>query len=125
MVRRINFKEINIRRASDHIVAVVCGAATKAHIQSEEDRKEYIQSFFEKGQVPNKALLRTIYPIEFIYEGYRYKFTATKSSNDSYTLFLNGTRGVVGVRSLSDGGLLCAIDGEISFYLLERRACCN
>lgn len=100
----------------DHIVAVVCGAATKAHIQSEEDRKEYIQSL-EKGQVPNKALLRTIYPIEFIYEGYRYKFTATKSSNDSYTLFLNGTRGVVGVRSLSDGGLLCAIDGNLILFI--------
>lgn len=106
----------------DHIVAVVCGAATKAHIQSEEDRKEYIQSL-EKGQVPNKALLRTIYPIEFIYEGYRYKFTATKSSNDSYTLFLNGTRGVVGVRSLSDGGLLCAIDGKShSIYWKEEPA---
>lgn len=95
----------------DPIVAVVCGAATKAHIQAEEDKKEYIQSL-EKGQVPNKSLLKTIFPVEFIYEGQRYKFTATKSSNDTYTLFLNGTRCVVGVRPLSDGGLLCAIDGK-------------
>lgn len=95
----------------DPIVAVVCGAAAKSHIQTEEDRKEYFTSL-EKGQVPNKNLLRTIYPVDFIYEGHRYKFTVTKSAVDAYTLFLNGTRCVVGVRPLSDGGLLVAIGGK-------------
>lgn len=95
----------------DPILAVLCGAATKAYIASQEDKLEYTNSL-ERGQVPNKALLRTIYPIEFIYEGHKYKFTATKSSEDTYTLFLNGTRAIVGIRSLSDGGLLCAIDGK-------------
>lgn len=95
----------------DPTIAVICGAVTKAHIQSEDEIKEYIQSL-EKGQVPNKNLLKTIFPVDFIYEGYRYKFTATKSSNDSYTLFLNGSRVVVGLRSLSDGGLLIAIGGK-------------
>ena len=56
--------------------------------------------------------MKTIFPVEFIYEGERYKFTATKSSEDKYTLFLNGSRCVVGARSLSDGGLLCALDGK-------------
>lgn len=106
----------------DPIVAVVCGAVTKAHIQTEEDKRDYILSL-EKGQIPNKNLLRTIFPIEFIYEGQRYKFTATKSSKDSYTLFLNGTRGVVGIRPLSDGGLLCAIGGKShSVYWKEEAA---
>lgn len=95
----------------DPTIAVVCGAITKAHIQLVEDKTEIVQSL-EKGQVPNKNLLRTIFPVEFIYEGYRYKFTATKSSETTYTLFLNGTRGVVGIRELSDGGLLIAIDGK-------------
>lgn len=95
----------------DPILAVLCGAATKAYIASQEDKLEYTNSL-ERGQVPSKALLRTIFPIEFIYEGHKYKFTATKSSEDTYTLFLNGTRAIVGIRSLSDGGLLCAIDGK-------------
>lgn len=95
----------------DPIIAVVCGAATKAHILAEEDKEEYIRSL-EKGQIPNKNLLRTIYPVEFTYEGLKYKFTATKSSTDTYTLFLNGTRCVIGVRPLSDGGLLIALDGK-------------
>lgn len=95
----------------DPIIAVICGATAKAHILSEEDKAEYIQSL-EKGQVPNKNLLRTIYPIEFIYDGHKYKFTATKSSAESYTLFLNGTRGVVGVRLLTDGGLLISLGGK-------------
>ena len=106
----------------DPIVAVVCGAVTKAHIQAEEDKKEYIESL-EKGQVPNKSLLRTIFPVEFIYEGERYKFTATKSSEDKYTLFLNGSRCVIGARPLSDGGLLCALDGKShSIYWKEEAA---
>lgn len=95
----------------DPVLAVLCGAATKAYIASKEDNTEYTTSL-EKGRVPNKSLLRTIFPIEFIYEGHKYKFTATKSSEETYTLFLNGTRAVVGVRSLSDGGLLCAIGGK-------------
>ena len=95
----------------DPILAVLCGAATKAYIASQEDRTEYVSSL-ERGQVPNKSLLRTIFPIEFIYEGHKYKFTATMSADDTYTLFLNGTRAVVSVRSLSDGGLLCAIGGK-------------
>lgn len=95
----------------DPVLAVLCGAATKAHIASREDRLEYTNSL-ERGQVPSKSLLRTVFPIEFIYEGHKYKFTATMSSDETYTLFLNGTRAVVGVRSLSDGGLLCAIGGK-------------
>ncbi|KAI5963567.1 ACC1 [Candida pseudojiufengensis] len=95
----------------DPIIAVVCGAVAKAHIQAEEERKEYINSL-EKGQVPHKNLLRTIFPVEFIYEGERYKFTATKSSDDKYTLFLNGSRCTIGARSLSDGGLLCTLGGK-------------
>ncbi|KAI5951033.1 ACC1 [Candida jiufengensis] len=95
----------------DPIIAVVCGAVTKAHIQAEEERKDYINSL-EKGQVPHKNLLKTIFPVEFIYEGERYKFTATKSSEDKYTLFLNGSRCTVGARSLSDGGLLCTLGGK-------------
>lgn len=103
----------------DPILAVLCGAATKAHIASQEDRLEYRASL-ERGQVPNKALLRTIFPIEFIYEGHKYKFTATMSSEETFTLFLNGTRAVVSVRSLSDGGLLCAIGGKsYSIYWKE------
>lgn len=95
----------------DPTLATLCGAATKAHISSTEDKTEYL-SQLEKGQVPSKSLLRTVFPIEFIYEGQKYKFTATKSSRETYTIFLNGSKAVVGVRSLSDGGLLCSIDGK-------------
>lgn len=106
----------------DPILAVLSGAATRAFISASEDQKEYCTSL-EKGQVPNKSLLRTIYPIEFIYEGKKYKFTATRSSPDTYTLFVNGTRAVVGVRSLSDGGLLVSIGGHShSIYWKEEPA---
>lgn len=95
----------------DTTLATICGAVTKAHIVSQEAHDAYISSL-EKGQVPSKDLLKTIYPIEFIYEGYRYKFTAAKSANERYTLFINGSKIEVGAKLLSDGSLLVSLGGK-------------
>ncbi|PGH13388.1 hypothetical protein AJ79_03667 [Helicocarpus griseus UAMH5409] len=95
----------------DPMVAVVCGAVTKAHISSEECFAEYRKGL-EKGQVPSKDVLKTVFQIDFIYEGYRYKFTATRSSHDNYHLFINGSKCSVGVRALADGGLLVLLSGR-------------
>lgn len=95
----------------DAMLAVVCGAVTKAHIVSEGCVAEYRGSL-EKGQVPSKDILKTVFPVDFIYEGFRYKFTITRSSADSYRLFLNGSSCTVGVRALSDGGLLVLLNGR-------------
>jgi acetyl-CoA carboxylase / biotin carboxylase 1 len=95
----------------DPILAVICGAVTKAHIASEECLAEYRKGL-EKGQVPAKDVLKTVFPIDFIYEGSRYKFTATRSSLDSYHIFINGSKCSVGVRALADGGLLVLLAGK-------------
>ncbi|POR31389.1 Acetyl-CoA carboxylase [Tolypocladium paradoxum] len=95
----------------DTMLAVVCGATTKAHIASESCMAEY-RAGLEKGQVPSKEILKTVFNIDFIYEGHRYKFTATRASADSYHLFINGSKCSVGVRALSDGGLLILLDGH-------------
>lgn len=95
----------------DTMLAVVCGAITKAHIASEACLSEY-KSGLEKGQVPSKEILKTIFTIDFIYDGFRYKFTATRASADSYHLFINGSKCSVGVRALADGGLLILLDGQ-------------
>jgi acetyl-CoA carboxylase/biotin carboxylase 1 len=95
----------------DPMLAVVCGAVARAHVASEACLAEYRASL-EKGQVPAKDILKTVFPVDFIYDGSRYKFTATRSSTDSYHLFLNGSKCTVGVRALSDGGLLVLLDGK-------------
>lgn len=95
----------------DPTLAVVCGAVTKAHLASEACISEY-RAGLEKGQVPSKDILKTVFPIEFIYEGFKYKFTTTRSSADSYSLFINGSKCNVGVRALSDGGLLVLLEGR-------------
>ncbi|TLD19570.1 hypothetical protein PspLS_09710 [Pyricularia sp. CBS 133598] len=95
----------------DKMLAVVSGAVTKAHLASEQCLNEY-KAGLEKGQVPSKDILKTTFPIEFIYEGERYRFTVTRSSKDSYHLFINGSNCSVGVRPLSDGGLLILLDGK-------------
>lgn len=95
----------------DQFVAIICGAVTKAHQANEERVAEYRKGL-EKGQVPSKEVLKTVFPIDFIYEGSRYKFTATRASADSYHLFINGSKCSVGVRALADGGLLVSLDGR-------------
>lgn len=93
------------------MLAVLCGAVAKAHQMSDECVKEYKRSL-EKGQVPSKESLKTIFNIDFIYENMRYKFTATRSAPDAYTLYLNGSKTQIAVRSLADGGLLVLLDGK-------------
>ncbi|KAL1988453.1 hypothetical protein VTN96DRAFT_9508 [Rasamsonia emersonii] len=95
----------------DPILAVICGAVTKAHQASEACIAEYRKGL-EKGQVPSKEVLKTVFPVDFIYEGSRYKFTATRASVDSYHLFINGSKCSVGVRALADGGLLILLNGR-------------
>ncbi|KAL1303686.1 hypothetical protein AAFC00_007039 [Neodothiora populina] len=95
----------------DPMIAVICGAVTEAHIASDLCTTEYRTSL-EKGQVPSKDVLKTVFPVDFIYEGSRYKFTATRSGVDTYTLFINGSKCSVGVRPLSDGGLLVLLSGR-------------
>ena len=95
----------------DAMLAVVCGAVTKAHVASEACLEDYRKGL-EKGQIPSKDVLKTVFPVDFIYEGVRYKFTATRSSLDSYHLFINGSKCSVGVRALADGGLLILLSGK-------------
>lgn len=95
----------------DPTLAVICGAATKAFIASEAARQEYINSL-KRGQVPAKTLLQTMFPVEFIHDSKRYKFTVAKSADDRYTLFINGSKCEVRARKLSDGGLLIAVGGN-------------
>ncbi|KAK5078938.1 acetyl-coenzyme-A carboxylase [Lithohypha guttulata] len=95
----------------DPTLAVLAGATVKAHVASEGCITEYRKGL-EKGQVPSKDVLKTVFPIDFIYDGQRYKFTATRSSKGSYHLFINGTKATVGVRPLADGGLLMLLSGK-------------
>ncbi|KAI4523307.1 hypothetical protein K525DRAFT_254691 [Schizophyllum commune Loenen D] len=95
----------------DPTLAVICGAVTKAHLASEACWTEY-KRVLEKGQVPAKDTLKTVFSIDFIYENVRYSFTVTRSSRNAWTLYLNGGRTMVGARPLADGGLLVALDAR-------------
>ncbi|KIY53020.1 hypothetical protein FISHEDRAFT_55652 [Fistulina hepatica ATCC 64428] len=95
----------------DATLAVICGAVTKAHIASEACWAEY-HRILDKGQVPARDVLKTVFGIDFIYENVRYSFTVTRSSWTTWTLYLNGGRTMVGARGLADGGLLVSLDGR-------------
>lgn len=95
----------------DATLAVICGAVTKAHMASDACWAEY-KRVLDKGQVPAKDVLKTVFTVDFIYENVRYSFTAAQSSHKVWTLYLNGGRTMVGARALADGGLLVSLDGR-------------
>ena len=95
----------------DSTLAVICGAVTKAHLASEACWTEY-KRILDKGQVPSRDVLRTVFGVDFIYENTRYSFTATRSSRTAWTLYLNGGHTSVGARPLADGGLLVLLDDK-------------
>ncbi|EFI27362.1 acetyl CoA carboxylase [Coprinopsis cinerea okayama7 len=95
----------------DATLAVICGAVTKAHLASDACWTEY-KRILDKGQVPGRDVLKTVFGIDFIYENVRYSFTAARSSQTLWTLYLNGGRTMVGARPLADGGLLVLLDGK-------------
>ncbi|VDC06097.1 unnamed protein product [Peniophora sp. CBMAI 1063] len=95
----------------DSTLAVICGAVTKAHLASEASWGEY-KRILDKGQVPSRDVLRTVFGVDFIYDNVRYSFTATRSSRMTWTLYLNGGRTMVGARPLADGGLLVLLDDK-------------
>ncbi|KAJ1656041.1 acetyl-coenzyme-A carboxylase [Dispira simplex] len=95
----------------DTMLAVICGATHKVHTLAEAKVNDF-KKVLEKGQAPSRDLLRTVHTVEFIYEDVRYRFTATRYSPTGYTLFLNGSKVTVGVRPLTDGGLLILLDGR-------------
>ncbi|KAH6915859.1 acetyl CoA carboxylase [Coprinopsis sp. MPI-PUGE-AT-0042] len=95
----------------DATLAVICGAVTKAYLASDACWSEY-KRILDKGQVPARDVLKTIFSIDFIYEDVRYSFTLARSSHIMWTLYLNGGRTMVGARPLADGGLLVLLDGK-------------
>ncbi|KAH8914090.1 hypothetical protein BT69DRAFT_1184530, partial [Atractiella rhizophila] len=101
-------------------LAVICGAVAKSHLQAEECAAEFKKGL-AKGQVPPKELLKTIYSVEFIYEGMKYSAMMARSSPVTWTMYLNGKGTQVGVRPLADGGLLVLLDGRShTVYLTEQ-----
>lgn len=92
-------------------LSVICGAAVKAFLLSQESIAEY-KAILTKGQVPSRAALKTVFLIDFIYEAEKFAFTATQSSSQEWTLYLNGGRTRVALRPLSDGGLLVGLAGK-------------
>ncbi|KAG0637765.1 acetyl-CoA carboxylase [Tuber brumale] len=66
----------------------------------------------ERDQVSAKNILKTVFPVDFIYQGKRCRFTATRSSADSYLRFINSSKCSVGVRALSGSGLLIMLSGR-------------
>lgn len=95
----------------DSELAVICGATCMAQAESAQMLSE-VQASMERGQAPSKGLLKTTFPVEFIYEGIRYRFIANRTGPTGWVLYLNGSKVSVGVRALSDGGVLVLLDGK-------------
>ncbi|KAI9474788.1 acetyl-CoA carboxylase [Coemansia mojavensis] len=95
----------------DTELAVICGAATMAQSESVQLLSEFKKAM-DRGQAPSRELLKTTFTVEFIYEGTRYRFIASRTGPTGWVLFINGGKVAVDVRPLSDGGILVLLDGK-------------
>ncbi|CAI4035678.1 hypothetical protein SMKI_13G3290 [Saccharomyces mikatae IFO 1815] len=95
----------------DHMLAVICGAAMKAYNFIEEIRNKYLQ-LLRRGQVPSKDLLKTKFPIDFIFNNNKYLFIVTQSSKEQFTLSINNSQCEVNIQKLSSDCLLISVDGK-------------
>ncbi|KAJ1732462.1 acetyl-coenzyme-A carboxylase [Coemansia biformis] len=95
----------------DADLAVICGAAAMAQSESARLQTDF-RTAMDRGQAPSRELLKTTFQVEFIYEGVRYRFIASRTGPTGWMLYLNGGRTAVGVRPLSDGGILVLLDGK-------------
>ncbi|KAJ2394019.1 acetyl-coenzyme-A carboxylase, partial [Coemansia sp. RSA 2603] len=95
----------------DPELAVICGAACMAQNESGRLLGEF-KTAMDRGQAPSKALLKTTFQVEFIYEGVRYRFIANRTGPTGWILYVNGCKVAVDVRPLSDGGVLVLLDGK-------------
>ncbi|KAG0640532.1 acetyl-CoA carboxylase [Tuber brumale] len=67
----------------------------------------------ERGQVPAKNIILTVFPVDFIYQGKRYRFTATRSSADSYHRFINGSNYNICWKVEDVGATRVSVDSKI------------
>ena len=107
----------------DPMLAVVCGAVYQGpHCQRGMHCR--VPNGLEKGQVPSKDILKTVFPIDFIYEGTDTSsplpapaWTATTSSSTAPSALLVSV-------PLADGGLLVLLSGTShNVYWKEEVGC--
>ncbi|KAI9599530.1 acetyl-CoA carboxylase [Syncephalis fuscata] len=95
----------------DPILSVLCGAVHRAH-SAFSDRRVEFRHALERGQQPSADLLRTEFTDDIILAGIKYRFIASASSPDTYIIYINGRGVEIGVRPLSDGGMLVLVNGR-------------
>ncbi|GJQ13401.1 hypothetical protein GpartN1_g5192.t1 [Galdieria partita] len=105
-------------------LAVIAGAVCKACSMLESHSSEYI-SCLVRGQLPPKDLSLIEFPIELVYENYRYCFLVSRKGPVSFNVSLNGSQVDVEVRYFADGGRLLLVDGHSHVAYLREEALCT
>ena len=70
------------------------------------------KSSLERGQTQPASLLKNTVEVDLIYQGQKYKVSATKTGPTVYWVEFNGTHKEVETHQMSDGQLLLSIDGH-------------
>lgn len=95
----------------DPILTVICGAAMKAYVFTEGLRNSYLE-LLQRGQVPPRNLLKTKFPIDFIFNNKKYLFTVSQSSEERFVLSINNSQCEVDIQKLSHDCLLVSVGGK-------------
>jgi len=92
-------------------LTLICGALNIAD-QTIQTNFQSFKTSLERGQTQPASLLKNTVDVDLIYQGQKYKVSATKTGPDVYWVEFNGTHKEVETHQMSDGQLLLNIDGH-------------
>ena len=92
-------------------LTLICGALNLAD-QMIQTNFQSFKSSLERGQTQPASLLKNTVEVDLIYQGQKYKVSATKTGPTVYWVEFNGTHKEVETHQMSDGQLLLSIDGH-------------
>mmetsp|Transcript_3124 Transcript_3124/g.4604 ORF Transcript_3124/g.4604 Transcript_3124/m.4604 type:complete len:2205 (-) Transcript_3124:97-6711(-) len=96
----------------DTPLVVMCGALHTLHANKSSSINEWLANI-EKGQSPEENLLNNTHEFQLIYSDLKYKILGTYSSENRFTIVLNGVVHDLFYSVISDGGLLLKLpNGE-------------
>jgi acetyl-CoA carboxylase/biotin carboxylase 1 len=91
-------------------------ASTIVAFQQSTNDEAFFAESLEKGQIPPASLLEPVRKTELIYDSIKYKMTCVRSGVNSFAVSTTGSSSPhyvsTVIRSLSDGGFLCSLDGR-------------
>ena len=96
---------------TDLIPVIICGGVWKTYQVQKRNRLDF-ENAFQRGQVPNRQLVRTSFNFEFVVDKHHIKLVTLICGPESIKILVNDSANEVRFKNLPDDGLLVLFGGS-------------